>query len=160
MFQILNQSLWLIATIMIFLCGIYFSFRLKFIHLNFKQMFRAITQKSHDKEGISSFQALSMSLARKNWCWFSFRYCSCRLFRRSWYAFLDLGYFYFLCYQYICRNRSCLLFSRKRKRQSLPRWSFLLYCRRSWKKEVSLLLCFCSINFLYRWFFKPASQYR
>lgn len=63
MLNFLTQGLWLIATIMIFLSGIYFSFRLKFIHLNFKQMIKAIKQKKNNKDGISLFESLTMSLA-------------------------------------------------------------------------------------------------
>ena len=48
---------------MIFACGIYFSFKLKFIHLNFKAMFKAISEKSDKKDSISSFQSLTMALA-------------------------------------------------------------------------------------------------
>jgi len=59
----LNQLLWLIATIMIFLCGIYFSFKLNFIHLNLKEMFKALFKKSDKKDSISSFESLAMSLA-------------------------------------------------------------------------------------------------
>ncbi|MCL2860443.1 MAG: alanine:cation symporter family protein [Oscillospiraceae bacterium] len=63
MLNTVNQALWVIVSVIIFLCGIYFSFKLKFIHLNFKRMFQSITQKSNKKESISSFQALTMSLA-------------------------------------------------------------------------------------------------
>lgn len=63
MLNFLIQGLWLIATIMIFLSGIYFSFKLGFIHLNFKQMIEAIRQKKNNEDGISLFQSLTMSLA-------------------------------------------------------------------------------------------------
>lgn len=63
MFDIFVQNLWIAATALIFLCGIYFSFKLGFIHLKFKEMFKAITKKSDKKNSISPFQALSMSLA-------------------------------------------------------------------------------------------------
>lgn len=63
MLNCLTQGLWLIATIMIFLSGIYFSFKLKFIHLNFMQMIKAIKQKKNNKDGISLFESLTMSLA-------------------------------------------------------------------------------------------------
>ena len=63
MLNFLIQSLWLIATVVIFLCGIYFSFKLSFIHLNLKQMIKAIAKKQDNKEGISLFQSLTMSLA-------------------------------------------------------------------------------------------------
>lgn len=63
MFDILIKNLWIVASAAIFLCGLYFSFKLKFIHLNFKKMFRAIAEKTDKKNSISSFEALTMSLA-------------------------------------------------------------------------------------------------
>lgn len=63
MLDFLTQSLWLVATIMIFLSGIYFSFKLKFVHLNFRQMIKEITKKKDNKDGISLFESLTMSLA-------------------------------------------------------------------------------------------------
>lgn len=58
-----NEILWIIATIMIFLCGIYYSFKLKFIHLNFKELLKSIKMNNNNKDSISSFEALTMSLA-------------------------------------------------------------------------------------------------
>ena len=55
--------LWLIATIMIFLSGVYFCFKLKFIHLNLKQMIKAFQYKKNKKDGISLLQSVAMSLA-------------------------------------------------------------------------------------------------
>lgn len=55
--------LWLIATIMIFASGIYFSYKLGFIHLNFKEMVKTIKNKKENENGISLFQSLTMSLA-------------------------------------------------------------------------------------------------
>lgn len=63
MLDLFIQSLWIIASVMIFLCGVYFSFKLDFIHLNFKKMFRAIFEKSDKHDTISSFQSLTMALA-------------------------------------------------------------------------------------------------
>jgi len=63
MFNILIQGLWVIASVMIFFCGIYFSVKLKFIHMNFKEMISAILEKSDGKDRISSFQSLTIALA-------------------------------------------------------------------------------------------------
>ena len=63
MFEILVNTLWILASIMIFLCGIYFSLKFKFIHLNFKKMWQAIKQGSENEGSISAFQSLTMSLA-------------------------------------------------------------------------------------------------
>lgn len=63
MFDFLREMIWIIASGMIFLCGIYFSFKLNFIHLNFSKMIKAIKEKPDNKVSISSFQSLAMSLA-------------------------------------------------------------------------------------------------
>ena len=62
--KLIIDILWLVATILIFISGIYFSLKLKFIHLNFKGMFKAIKEKPNKKlDTISSFKTLMMSLA-------------------------------------------------------------------------------------------------
>ena len=48
---------------MIFTLGIYFSFKIRFIHLNFIAMIKAIKEKPNNKNSINSFQALTMALA-------------------------------------------------------------------------------------------------
>lgn len=63
MFDLLIQNLWIISSIVIFISGIYFSFKLNFIHLNFKEMINAVLEKQNKKNAISSFEALAMSLA-------------------------------------------------------------------------------------------------
>jgi len=63
MVNLLVQTLWIIASIMIFAGGIYFSFKLRFLHLNFKKMWKAISQKPDKEDSISAFQSLTMSLA-------------------------------------------------------------------------------------------------
>ena len=63
MLNLIIHVLWLIATIMIFLSGIYFCFKLGFIHLNFKEMIKVIQQKKNNKDDISLFQSLTRSLA-------------------------------------------------------------------------------------------------
>ena len=104
MIDIFIQILWIIATIMIFVCGFYFSFKLNFVHLNLKQMLKAIFKKSDSKDGISSFQALAMSLAGRIgvgslagialaiylggpgvifWIWFTSFFCASNAFAES-----------------------------------------------------------------------------
>lgn len=63
MSDILIQLLWSISSIAIFLCGIYFCFRFKFIHLNFIKIIKAMKHKSNEEDGISLFQSLTISLA-------------------------------------------------------------------------------------------------
>lgn len=57
------QTLWIISTAMMFICGLYFSIKLKFVHLNFKEMIKEIKKGSNKENGINAFQALAMSLA-------------------------------------------------------------------------------------------------
>ncbi|MCL2383345.1 MAG: alanine:cation symporter family protein [Oscillospiraceae bacterium] len=63
MLELLIQALWIVASIMIFMGGIYFSFKLRFLHLNFVKMWKAISKKPNKKDSISAFQSLTMSLA-------------------------------------------------------------------------------------------------
>lgn len=63
MFHLFIQNLWIIASAMIFSCGLYYSFRLHFVHLKWKSMLKAVMQKPNQKNSISSFQSFSMSLA-------------------------------------------------------------------------------------------------
>lgn len=104
MIDIFIKILWMIATIMIFICGFYFSFKLNFVHLNFKQMIKAIFRKNNNEDSISSFQALAMSLAGRIgvgslagvalaiyeggpgvifWIWFTSIFCAINAFAES-----------------------------------------------------------------------------
>lgn len=110
MVDILNQSLWIISSLMIFMCGIYFSFKLNFVHLNFKSMFHAIFQKKDKKDSISSFQALAMSLAGRIGVGSLSGIALAVYLGGPRYTILDLDYFVFLRYKCFCRNSSCYLF--------------------------------------------------
>jgi len=104
LYNTLIQILWIIASVMIFASGIYFSLKLRFIHLNFKAMFKAITEKSNKKDSISSFQSLTMALAGRIgvgslsgialavylggpgvlfWIWFTSFFCATNAFAES-----------------------------------------------------------------------------
>ena len=131
---IIVQILWIISSIMIFACGIYFCFRLKFIHLSLKKMIKSISKKADKKNGISSFGSLTMSLAGRIgvgslsgivlsvylggpgvlfWIWIS--------------SFLCAG---------VCYAESVLagVFRKKDKGGTYLRRTFLLYKRWVWKK--------------------------
>jgi len=109
MLNIFIQGLWIIATIMIFICGIYFSFKLNFVHLNIKQMLKEITKKNNKKDSISAFQSLAMSLAGRIgvgslagvalavylggpgvlfWMWFTSLFCATDTFAETVLAFV------------------------------------------------------------------------
>ncbi len=62
----INKILWGIATMMIVLVGLYFSFKLKFIQFNIKQMIKYITTSNKaERNTISPLESLSMSLAAR-----------------------------------------------------------------------------------------------
>lgn len=63
MIAIFNKILWAIATSFILVSSIYFTFRLKFIQFNFKEMFQNLFHKDKKEEGIGPFQVLMMTLA-------------------------------------------------------------------------------------------------
>ena len=63
MFTFIHKISWAIATTFILLSSLYFSFKLKFIQCNFKEMIKKLFQKKTHEDSISSFQSLMMVLA-------------------------------------------------------------------------------------------------
>ena len=98
--------LWIIASLMIFLCGIYYAFKLKFIHLNFKRMFKEITKKNKNEDSISSYQTLAMSLAGRIGVGSLSGIALAIYLGGPRCASLDMAYFLLMCYKYICRKRA------------------------------------------------------
>ena len=64
-FQYLFVFIWAIATVMIIYGGFYFSFKYKFLQLNFKAIIGSLKNSNKAKNEINSFEALSMSMAEK-----------------------------------------------------------------------------------------------
>lgn len=62
-FNILKSIIWSIVTILLIVVSIYFSFKLKFIHLNLIDICKSILKKSNGN--ISIFESLSINLAAK-----------------------------------------------------------------------------------------------
>ena len=60
MLKVLDSVLWATATMMIVISGIYFTFKLKFVQFNFKEMFKNIVKKGHNT--ITPFESLMMVL--------------------------------------------------------------------------------------------------
>ena len=60
MLKIMDSILWAIATTLMVYSGIYFTYKLKFVQFNFKEMFRNIIKKENDS--ISPFESLMMVL--------------------------------------------------------------------------------------------------
>ncbi len=59
----LNDKIWIVVTILIFIMGLYYTFKYKGIQFNFKKMFKEISKKNTSKVGISPFKTLMLSLA-------------------------------------------------------------------------------------------------
>ena len=59
--EIIKNFLWSIATVLLVLSGFYFSFKLRFIHLNLVKIFKSLFGDK-EKKGISPFQTLMVSL--------------------------------------------------------------------------------------------------
>ena len=59
----LNRIIWLIATSLIIISGLYFSFKLKFIQFRFIKMFKNLFIKNKEQETIKPFESLMMVLA-------------------------------------------------------------------------------------------------
>ena len=59
--EIVNNFLWSIATVLLILSGIYFSYKLKFLHLNIKKIFKSL-KGNKEGSGITPFEALMVSL--------------------------------------------------------------------------------------------------
>ena len=59
----LNRIIWLIATSLIIISGLYFSFKLKFIQFRFIKMFKSLFIKNKEQETIKPFESLMMVIA-------------------------------------------------------------------------------------------------
>jgi AGCS family alanine or glycine:cation symporter len=60
---VLNDIVWSDALIVLCLGRLYFSIRTRFADTSYKEMFRLLFDGKSSESGVSSFQALSMSLA-------------------------------------------------------------------------------------------------
>lgn len=60
--EYINNFLWCIATILLVVSGIYFSFKLNFLQFNLKAIFKSLKNKKNSKNGISPFESLAVSM--------------------------------------------------------------------------------------------------
>ena len=58
----LNSVLWSVATVFLTASGVYYAFKLKFLHLNVKEIYHNLFKKKKDNKGISPFASLMVSL--------------------------------------------------------------------------------------------------
>ena len=61
----INSILWGIATFLLISCGLYYTFRLKFVQFHFKKILDSIKKSNYDKTGISPFKTLTLALAAR-----------------------------------------------------------------------------------------------
>ena len=60
--EIINKILWSIATSMLIVRGLYFGYKLNFLHLNIFKIHKILNKKNKKDNGISAFESLSVSL--------------------------------------------------------------------------------------------------
>ena len=58
----INSIIWSISTVMLVLSGLYFAFKLDFLHLKFKKLFKVLKIKDKESSGISPLSSLMVSL--------------------------------------------------------------------------------------------------
>ena len=60
--ETISNLLWSIATVLLILSGLYFSYKLNFLHLNLKKIFYSLKNNKKNKKGISAFESLTVSM--------------------------------------------------------------------------------------------------
>lgn len=61
----LNTAIWGIATLFLIVCGLYYTFKLKFVQLNFKEIINSLKPSHSGKDSISPFKTLTLALAAR-----------------------------------------------------------------------------------------------
>ncbi len=65
MLDLINKIMWTVATSLIIISSFYFSYSLKFVQLNFKEMFKNLFSRSNNEKGISPIQSFLMTLGSR-----------------------------------------------------------------------------------------------
>ena len=63
--QKISYYIWILATIMLFSCGLFYTFKLKFPQFRFKRIIKSIKDDDRNKSGISPFESLTLALASR-----------------------------------------------------------------------------------------------
>lgn len=63
--QELNTAVWAVATVFLIICGLYFTYKLKFVQFNFKKIIGSLKSSHSDKSSISPFKTLNLALAAR-----------------------------------------------------------------------------------------------
>lgn len=61
----INTIFWGIATFLLISCGLYYTFKLKFVQFNFKKIIQSLKKSDSTKESISPFKTLTLALAAR-----------------------------------------------------------------------------------------------
>ena len=61
----INTFFWGIATALLISCGLYYTFKLKFVQFDFKNIFSSLKSDSQTKDSISPFKTLTLALAAR-----------------------------------------------------------------------------------------------
>lgn len=65
MLENINKAMWVIATSLIIISSFYFSYSLRFVQLNFKEMFKNLFSNNNSDRGISPIQSFLMTLGSR-----------------------------------------------------------------------------------------------
>ncbi len=61
----INSFIWAFATVVLISCGLYYTFKLKFVQFNFKKIISSLKPSHSDKTSISPFKTLTLALAAR-----------------------------------------------------------------------------------------------
>ena len=63
--SLINSICWMLATLLLVICGLFYTFKLKFVQFDFKKMFSSLKKETKDKQSISPFKTLTLALAAR-----------------------------------------------------------------------------------------------
>ena len=61
----ISYYIWILATIMLISCGLFYTFKLKFPQFRFKKIYNSVKDKDRNKSGISPLESLTLALASR-----------------------------------------------------------------------------------------------
>ena len=61
----ISYYIWILATIMLISCGLFYTFKLKFPQFRFKRIYNSVKDKDRNKSGISPLESLTLALASR-----------------------------------------------------------------------------------------------
>ncbi len=61
----INNVLWMISTILLISCGLYYTFKFNFTQFNFRKMIKSLKKEENNEKSISPFKTLTLALAAR-----------------------------------------------------------------------------------------------